>query len=243
MLTTVQDLGRWGYQARGVPVAGPMDPVSHRLANALVGNGRDAATLEVTLLGPELEFEDERLVAVTGAEFELSLDGRPAPLRRAVHGLGRIASAIRRAAAGRARLSRRVRRHRRAADARQPRDASGQRHGRGQRPRADRRRSSAARGRSRSSRAALPLPPQTRHRAADPHATLRVLPGPQLEYFQPDALDVLQSAPYVVGAGLRSHGVPPRRSAADARARPPTSSPTRRRSASCRCPPPGSRSC
>src|SRR5206468_11054710 len=64
MLTTVQDLGRWGFQARGVPVAGPMDPVSHRVANALVGNPRDAALLELTLLGPELAFEDERIVAV-----------------------------------------------------------------------------------------------------------------------------------------------------------------------------------
>jgi antagonist of KipI len=78
MLTTVQDSGRWGYQSRGVPVAGPMDPLSHRLANALVGNDRGAATLEVTLLGPELEFEDERVVAVTGAEFEITLDGKPA---------------------------------------------------------------------------------------------------------------------------------------------------------------------
>src|SRR4029453_16439222 len=75
----IQDTGRWGYQSRGVPVAGPMDPVSHRLANALVGNERAAATLEVTLLGPELEFEDERVVAVTGAEFDITLDGRPAP--------------------------------------------------------------------------------------------------------------------------------------------------------------------
>src|SRR5439155_8609458 len=79
MLTTIQDAGRWGYQLRGVPVAGPMDPVSHRLANALVGNRRDAALLEITLLGPELEFEDQRLVAVTGADFDLALDGRPAP--------------------------------------------------------------------------------------------------------------------------------------------------------------------
>ncbi len=82
MLTTVQDLGRWGLQARGVPVAGPMDPVSHRVANALVGNDRRAATLEVTLLGPELEFEDDRVVAVAGAAFELSVDG---------HGRRRIA--------------------------------------------------------------------------------------------------------------------------------------------------------
>lgn len=70
LLTSVQDLGRWGYQARGVPVAGPMDLLSHRLANAIVGNGDDAATLEVTLTGPHLEFDDDRIVAVTGAEFE-----------------------------------------------------------------------------------------------------------------------------------------------------------------------------
>jgi antagonist of KipI len=35
MLTTIQDRGRWGLQSRGVPVAGPMDPVSHRIANTL----------------------------------------------------------------------------------------------------------------------------------------------------------------------------------------------------------------
>src|SRR5918911_5141502 len=80
MLTTIQDRGRWGLQARGVPVAGPMDPVSHRVANALVGNALEAATLEVTLLGPELEFEDERIVAIAGAEFDVTLDGRALPL-------------------------------------------------------------------------------------------------------------------------------------------------------------------
>src|SRR5947209_16438849 len=79
MLTTIQDRGRWGLQSRGVPVAGPMDPCSHRVANALVGNDHDAATLEITLLGPELEFDDERVAAVSGAEFELTLDDRPAP--------------------------------------------------------------------------------------------------------------------------------------------------------------------
>jgi antagonist of KipI len=70
LLTTVQDCGRWGYQAMGVPVAGPMDLYSHRLANALVGNRAEAATLEVTLIGPELEFEDDRTIVVTGAKFE-----------------------------------------------------------------------------------------------------------------------------------------------------------------------------
>jgi antagonist of KipI len=83
--TTVQDLGRWGWQARGVPVAGPMDPYSHRIANALVGNGAREATLEIALIGPELEFEDDRVVAVAGAHFAVSIDGRAAsvgaPLR------------------------------------------------------------------------------------------------------------------------------------------------------------------
>ncbi|HYM25164.1 MAG TPA: hypothetical protein VEU08_18230, partial [Vicinamibacterales bacterium] len=79
MLTTIQDLGRWGYQSRGVPVAGPMDACSHRLANALVGNDAAAAALEITLVGPELEFGDERLVATAGAVFDLTLDGKPVP--------------------------------------------------------------------------------------------------------------------------------------------------------------------
>jgi antagonist of KipI len=72
--TTVQDLGRWGFQAQGVPVAGPMDPFAHRLANALVGNPQTAATFEIALVGPEIEFEDQRVVAVTGAEFAVTLD-------------------------------------------------------------------------------------------------------------------------------------------------------------------------
>jgi antagonist of KipI len=75
LLTTVQDLGRWGFEARGVPVAGALDLRSHRLANLIVGNDPARATLEATLVGPRLEFEDDRLVSVAGAEFELELDG------------------------------------------------------------------------------------------------------------------------------------------------------------------------
>ena len=76
LLTTVQDLGRWGYQDRGVPVAGPMDPFSHRLANRLVGNDDDAAALEITLVGPELRASGEAVCAVAGAQFELFVDQR-----------------------------------------------------------------------------------------------------------------------------------------------------------------------
>jgi antagonist of KipI len=80
MLTTIQDRGRWGLQGSGVPVAGPMDAVSHRVANRLLGNDAEAATLEITLIGPELIFEEAAVVAVCGAEFPLRVDGAPAPM-------------------------------------------------------------------------------------------------------------------------------------------------------------------
>jgi antagonist of KipI len=75
MLTTIQDLGRWGFQARGVPVAGPMDEYSHRLANRLVGNHPSAAALEITLLGPEIDAGADVTCAVAGAAFALIADG------------------------------------------------------------------------------------------------------------------------------------------------------------------------
>jgi antagonist of KipI len=75
MLTTVQDLGRWGWQGSGVPVAGPMDAYSHRLANRLVGNTDEAAALEVTMLGPELETDAEAVCAVAGARFDVTVNG------------------------------------------------------------------------------------------------------------------------------------------------------------------------
>jgi antagonist of KipI len=84
MLTTVQDLGRWGHQDSGVPVAGPMDEYSFRLANRLVGNPDTAAGLEVTLMGPEIEFEGAVTFAVTGAVFPLALDGTPVARHQAV---------------------------------------------------------------------------------------------------------------------------------------------------------------
>jgi biotin-dependent carboxylase-like uncharacterized protein len=76
MLTTIQDGGRVGFQALGVPVAGPMDPWSARLANRLVGNADGAALLEVTLIGPRLLMECDAAVAVAGAEFEIAVGSR-----------------------------------------------------------------------------------------------------------------------------------------------------------------------
>lgn len=80
LLTTVQDLGRFGHQDIGVPVAGPMDSFSHRVANQLVGNDAGAATLEVTLIGPEIVVEAATTLAIVGAQFEVTCDGRPVPM-------------------------------------------------------------------------------------------------------------------------------------------------------------------
>jgi KipI family sensor histidine kinase inhibitor len=77
LFTTVQDLGRWGHQALGVPVAGAMDTSSHRIANQLVANPEDAATLEATVAGPVLRFDVRTTVAVAGADLGAVLDDVP----------------------------------------------------------------------------------------------------------------------------------------------------------------------
>jgi antagonist of KipI len=70
MLTTVQDLGRRGHLAEGVPIGGAVDPFALRVANLLVGNPEDSPALEITLTGPELEFQEAAWIAVCGARFE-----------------------------------------------------------------------------------------------------------------------------------------------------------------------------
>ncbi len=83
-LTTVQDAGRFGLQHLGIVPCGAMDAYSHRLANALVGNDPGAATLECTVLGPELVFEQATLIALYGANFEASIAREPFPKNRPV---------------------------------------------------------------------------------------------------------------------------------------------------------------
>ena len=84
MFTTVQDAGRWGFQSRGVPVSGALDWYSYRLANRLLGNDPAMATLEVTLIGPQIRFEAGTAFAVTGAEFHLTLNDVPVDMNRMV---------------------------------------------------------------------------------------------------------------------------------------------------------------
>lgn len=85
LLTTVQDLGRWGFQGKGMPVAGAMDRQSLRLGNVLVGNPIGAAALEITVLGPKLTVTDgEGLLAVTGADLGLTINNRSVPMWEAL---------------------------------------------------------------------------------------------------------------------------------------------------------------
>ena len=79
LLTTVQDAGRFGFQRYGVPVSGAMDLFALRAANRLVGNEDGAAALEMTLLGPRLRFLGAGAIALTGADLDASIDGRPVP--------------------------------------------------------------------------------------------------------------------------------------------------------------------
>jgi antagonist of KipI len=77
LLTTVQDSGRYGLQHLGVVPCGAMDTVALELANALVGNDPGDAALETTVLGPELLFEQETLIALCGAECKATLYTSP----------------------------------------------------------------------------------------------------------------------------------------------------------------------
>ena len=221
ILTTIQDRGRWGWQGRGVAVAGPMDPRSHRLANMLVGNEAEGATIEATLVGPEVEFEDDRIVAVTGADFELTVDSRAMPINAPF--AVRTGSVLR------------FGNHRRGARAYlaitggiavPPVLASRSTHlpsamgGLDGRPlRAGDRLPLGKRGRESFSAAlsgqingeprplsALKMTPVPFFGVPDGRATVRILPGPQLDRFAPDALEILQSVPYVLDANSNRMG-------------------------------------
>jgi biotin-dependent carboxylase-like uncharacterized protein len=79
LLTTVQDTGRFGEYAIGMPPSGAMDVFSYQVGNYLVGNGDGAAGLEMTYLGPELEFTEDAVIAITGAEMPPKINGEEAP--------------------------------------------------------------------------------------------------------------------------------------------------------------------
>ncbi|WP_053977642.1 5-oxoprolinase subunit C family protein [Mangrovimonas xylaniphaga] len=77
LYTSVQDLGRFGHGSFGVPVSGVMDVQSAKFANALLGNPEHVAVLEITMVGPELEFTEVTSICMVGAEMSPAINGKP----------------------------------------------------------------------------------------------------------------------------------------------------------------------
>lgn len=83
-LTTVQDRGRMGYQRYGFHVSGAMDKRSYEIANALVGNDSHEAVLEYAVVGPEIVFKSDTVVAITGADFAPRLNDEDVDMYKAI---------------------------------------------------------------------------------------------------------------------------------------------------------------
>jgi len=85
LLTSVQDLGRYGYQKYGVIVSGAMDSYAMRLSNIMVGNEENEAVLEITLIGPSLKLEKGTLFSITGANLSPAINGEKIPMGRPIY--------------------------------------------------------------------------------------------------------------------------------------------------------------
>ncbi|MDF2948471.1 MAG: urea amidolyase related protein [Sedimentibacter sp.] len=83
-MTTVQDLGRYGYQQYGVSVSGAMDYVAAKLANILVGNDENEGLLEATMIGPKIEFLDAAVIAITGGDMQPVINGVSLNLNKSI---------------------------------------------------------------------------------------------------------------------------------------------------------------
>jgi antagonist of KipI len=175
-----------------------MDPFSHRFANALVGNSRDAATLEMTLVGPELEFESDCLIAIAGAEFAVIVDGAAIPHARAF----KVPAAAKMQFGARSRGARAYL----AVDggfdvpvvlgSRSTHVPSGIG---GWEGRPLRKGDRLPLGSSQARHLAAVHPNRHAHDTLMDAGVLRALSGPDRTRFRDDALDALQSAPYAVG--------------------------------------------
>ncbi|MBB6443593.1 5-oxoprolinase subunit C family protein [Bacillus benzoevorans] len=75
LLSTIQDMGRFGFQKYGVGSSGAMDLFSHRIANILTGNNENAPTIEMTLLGAEILFQEDSLIAICGGNLSPAITG------------------------------------------------------------------------------------------------------------------------------------------------------------------------
>ena len=80
ILSTIQDQGRYGFRQYGVPISGAMDRYAFRVANILVGNGEDAAGIEVTFYGLNLQSSVDTWIAITGGDLSPQINGQPVPM-------------------------------------------------------------------------------------------------------------------------------------------------------------------
>lgn len=84
-LSTVQDLGRGSLRQFGVSVGGALDLLALRVANLLVGNDENAAGLEITSGLVRLQFDDQRIVAWCGGEYDVAVNSRQIPSGHSAH--------------------------------------------------------------------------------------------------------------------------------------------------------------
>lgn len=84
LMTTVQDLGRYGYQQYGVSVSGAMDYAAARLANILAGNDENEGLLEITLIGPKIEFLNDTVIALTGGGMGFLINDIPIDMNKSL---------------------------------------------------------------------------------------------------------------------------------------------------------------
>ena len=200
LLTTVQDRGRPGLAQLGVPPSGAFDQRALELGSRIVGNDPGAAALEATLIGPALRFGGPALVALTGAETDATLSGRRLEHGRSIEvpaggllDLGRCRDGVRAYLSVRGGLT--------------VEDTLGSRShdqltGLGPPPLRD--------------GDVLPVGPEPDRRpdpsarvvpAAAGEAALAVLAGPRDDWFPPEALEVLTSVAWRVGAASNRVGI------------------------------------
>ncbi len=82
--STIQDLGRFGFSNLGISISGAADAVSLRIGNLLIGNDQNSPALEMTLVGGEFIFDSDTIIAITGSNFQPTIDGKEIPLWKSI---------------------------------------------------------------------------------------------------------------------------------------------------------------
>ena len=85
LLTTIQDLGRYGYRKYGVPLSGAMDTYSAKMGNQILGNSPESPVLEITMVGPILKFNESCAICLAGADLSPKLDSNPIGIGVEIH--------------------------------------------------------------------------------------------------------------------------------------------------------------